>query len=72
MRDCVITHHAVRIGPVEGVLNHQEWLETVPEAITGDALWKTKVYRLALFAADLGWRDVTTLMQDRRTVGLSE
>jgi len=53
------------------VLNYQEWLEAVPEEITGDLLWKMKVYRLALFAADLGWRDVTKLIQDKRTIALS-
>jgi len=31
-----------------------------------------KVYRLALFAADDGWQDVTKLAQDRRTVSLSD
>jgi four helix bundle protein len=30
------------------------------------------VYPLALFVADIGWRDVTKLTQDRRTVGLSD
>ena len=31
-----------------------------------------KVYRLALFAAHLGWHDTTKLVQDRRTVSLSD
>jgi len=53
-------------------MNYQEWEQTVPQVITGDALWKVKVYRLALFTADLGWNDVTKLLQDRRTVGLSD
>lgn len=30
-----------------------------------------EAYRLALFAADIAWRDVTKLMQDRRTRDLS-
>jgi four helix bundle protein len=30
-----------------------------------------RAYRLALFIAELGWRDATQLMQDRRTVALS-
>ena len=54
------------------VRNYEEWLETVPEAIAGDLLWKMKVYRLALFAGDLGWHDVLKLAQDRRTIGLSD
>jgi four helix bundle protein len=52
-------------------LNYEEWLETVPDSITNDLLWKMKVYRLALFAADVGWHDVTKLVQDRRTLALS-
>lgn len=31
-----------------------------------------KVYRLSLFAANLGWHDITKLAQDRRTVSLSD
>lgn len=49
-----------------------EWLATVPETITGDPLWKMKVYRLALFLGDLAWRDVTKLVSDRRTVSLAD
>ena len=53
-------------------MNYQAWLETVPDSITNDLLWKMKVYRLALFAAELGWRDVTKLARDRRSVSLSD
>ena len=53
-------------------MNYSVWLETVPEAITVDSLWKMKAYRLALFLADIGWHDVTKLSQDKRTVGLSD
>ncbi len=53
-------------------MSYEEWLLTVPAAITGDPLWKLEVYRLALFSADLGWHDVTKLMGDRRTLGLSD
>lgn len=51
---------------------YDEWEEAVPEAIKGDSLWNMNAYRLALFLADVGWRDATTLMQDRRTRELSE
>ena len=44
----------------------------MPETITGDVLWKVKVYRLALFVANLGWYDITKLVQDRRTVSSSD
>ena len=53
-------------------MNYEEWEETVPEVIRADSLWKMKAYRLALFLGDLGWRDVTKLMRDRRTLGLSD
>jgi four helix bundle protein len=55
----------------EATLNYQDWLESMPGEITGDLLWKMKVYRLALFAADLAWHDVTKLTRDRRTLSLS-
>jgi hypothetical protein len=48
-------------------MNYREWLEKVPELITGNPLWKPEACRLALFAADLGWRDATKLMRDKRT-----
>lgn len=53
-------------------MKYDEWEAEVPEAIKGDSLWKMNVYRLALFLTDVGWRDATTLMQDRRTRELSD
>jgi four helix bundle protein len=53
-------------------MNYQDWEKSVPEAITGDALWKLRVYRLALFAARIGWHDVTRLAQDKRTLALAD
>ena len=53
-------------------MNYEDWEREVPETITGDVLWKVKVYRLALFIANLGWYDITKLVQDRRTVSLSD
>jgi len=43
---------------------------TVPVEIRRFVWWKMEAYRLALFAVDIGWLDVTRLMQDRRTLGL--
>jgi four helix bundle protein len=54
------------------MMNYEEWEKSVPEEIKGDSLWKIEAYRLALFVADLGWHDVTKLMKDRRTHGLSD
>ncbi len=53
-------------------MNYNDWSKTVPQAITGDPLWKMEAYRLALFAADLAWPDVTKLIQDKRTIGLAD
>ena len=52
-------------------MNYETWLDSVPVEITGDTLWKMESYRLALFAADLGWHDVTKLTGDRRTLDLA-
>ena len=39
-------------------MTYTEWLETIPSEITNDPIWKLDVYRLALFAGDIGWNDV--------------
>ncbi|MBI5652949.1 MAG: four helix bundle protein [Chloroflexi bacterium] len=52
-------------------MEYDVWERTVPRSITGDALWKMKVYRLAMFVGELGWLDVTKLIQDQRTVKLA-
>ncbi len=53
-------------------MNYNDWMRTVPAEITGDPLWSVEAYRLALFASDLAWPDVSKLVQDRRTVSLSD
>jgi four helix bundle protein len=59
--------------PVSEVgMRYEDWEQLVPKTITGDALWSLRVYRLALFAADLGWQDVTRLVGDRRTQSLAD
>ncbi|HWG96762.1 MAG TPA: four helix bundle protein [Nitrospira sp.] len=45
---------------------------SVPENIRMDSLWKMKAYRLGLFLSDLAWRDVTRLVQDRRTIEIAD
>ena len=52
-------------------MNYAEWLKTVPASLTGDPLWTVEAYRLALFCADVAWRDVTKLLQDKRTLDLA-
>ena len=53
-------------------MEYEEWASSVPKEITGDSLWKMEAYRLALFAAEVGWQDVTKLMRDKRTHSLSD
>jgi len=48
------------------------WQRTVPEAITGDPLWRVQAYRLALYAADASWEDTCRLSADPRTRGLAD
>src|SRR5512136_2267945 len=52
-------------------MKYDSWAESVPNEIRDDSLWKMEAYRLALFAADLGWHDVTKLTGDRRTLDLA-
>jgi four helix bundle protein len=53
-------------------MNYEEWEKSIPKTITDDPLWSLKAYRLALFVSDLGWYDVTKLLRDKRTIGLSD
>lgn len=53
-------------------MNFTEWVENLPEEIKQDSLWKMEVYRLALFACEVGWYDVTELMKDKRTIGIAD
>jgi len=53
-------------------MTYDEWLASVPLELTRDALWQMSVYRFALFASDLAWQDVGRLVQDKRTISLSD
>jgi four helix bundle protein len=48
-------------------MTYDEWEVRVPEALRSDSLWKMKVYRLALYLADVAWEDSRILMKDVRT-----
>jgi four helix bundle protein len=52
-------------------MTYQSWLDGAPKEFKDDPLWQMKVFKLSLFAADLAWPDVSELVKDRRTVGLS-
>ena len=45
-------------------MKYSDWLSTVPSEITNDPIWKLEVYRLALFADDIGWNDVIALSKN--------
>jgi four helix bundle protein len=60
------------VQPVEAWSSYEDWVASVSAEITGDSLWKIDVYRLAVFIGDISWRDVTRLIQDKRTLGLSD
>jgi len=53
-------------------VDFEEWKARVPTEITKDALWRVTAYQLATYLADVCWVDVTRLMQDRRTISLSD
>ena len=53
-------------------MTFNEWLKTVPRELTEDPLWQMEVYRLGVFAGDLAWPDATKLIQDKRTLSLSD
>ena len=44
-------------------MKYADWLVEVPSEITNDPIWKLEVYRLALFAGDIGWHDVHFLVK---------
>jgi four helix bundle protein len=53
-------------------MSYEEWLASVPSELTNDPLWRMKVYRFAVFAGDSAWKDATRLVQDKRTISLSD
>ena len=53
-------------------MTYGEWEQTVSESIKADVLWKMSPYRLSLFAGFVGWRDVSKLAEDRRTLAVAE
>lgn len=53
-------------------MKYAEWLETVPSEITNDPIWKLEVYRLALFAGDIGWQDILALSKNNLMWGVAD
>ncbi len=57
---------------IQDRLNFEAWAEEVPDTIRRDALWKMRVYRMALWLSDLTWTDVTVLAREPRTRSLAD
>jgi four helix bundle protein len=47
------------------IMKYAEWMMSVPAEVTNDPIWKLEVYRLALFAGDIGWHDVLVLSKSK-------
>lgn len=53
-------------------MKYAEWLAEVPVEITGDSLWRVEAYRMALFVADLSYRDARKVAGDRLLLGAAD
>ncbi len=53
-------------------MKYAEWIMSVPSEITNDPIWKLEVYRLALFAGDIGWQDVLTLSKNKLMYSIAD
>jgi four helix bundle protein len=46
-------------------MKFKDWVKNIPKEITNDPLWRMKVYQYALFLADLAWKDVNHLSENK-------
>lgn len=53
-------------------MKYAEWLIDVPTEITNDPIWKLEVYRLGLFAGDIGLQDVLFLMKQSLMLSVAD
>jgi four helix bundle protein len=53
-------------------VKYTEWEASVPAALRDDLLWRRHDYRLALYAADLGWDDVRRLTAERASSAIAD
>lgn len=53
-------------------MKYAEWLKTVPPEIINDPIWKLEVYRLALFAGEIGWEDVQRLSKEKLMFSIAD
>ncbi|GIV83303.1 MAG: hypothetical protein KatS3mg052_0310 [Candidatus Roseilinea sp.] len=53
-------------------MNADEWMKSVPPAITNERLWTLLAHRLVLFMSDIAWHDLSKLVLNPRTRSLSD
>jgi len=46
---------------------YQDWFNQAPSRLARDPLWSYEAYRLALFAAEIGWQDVSAFEKEEET-----
>jgi hypothetical protein len=46
-------------------MKYADWTVGVMAEIKNDPIWKLEVYRLALFAGDIGWHDVLAISKEK-------
>ena len=53
-------------------MRYSRWESTIPTGLSADARWGRQDYRLALYAADLGWHDIRRLSAVRATKDIAD
>jgi len=53
-------------------MDYKEWEKNVHESFIDDSIWKVTAYRRALYLNDLCWQDLKVLLQDKRTVSITD
>ena len=53
-------------------MRYTDWEAAVPPMLREDPLWRRQDYRLALYAADLGWDDVRRLADERASTAMAD
>lgn len=53
-------------------MRYTEWEASVPKQLRDDLVWRRQDYRLALYAADLGWDDLRRLNRERASSAIAD
>ena len=53
-------------------MKYSDWAEGMMAEIKNDPIWKLEMYRLALFADDIGWHDVLALSKEKLMWGVAD